>query len=186
VKSARDAALLLALVAILAAPGPLRSQSPAVDSGSCRAFVQNFYDWYVPITNSRNDRFTVMLRPRRSSFDPKLWRMLVADDEAQSRATEIVGLDFDPIVNSQDPSPEFKVVSVSTTGNQCRAHVDGFNDGVREERVTPELVYSDGRWVFLNFHYRFEINGKWRDGDLIQILKELRKSRAAAAQEKTP
>jgi hypothetical protein len=179
VKPVRDTALLLALVAILAAPRILRSQNAAVDEHSCRAFVQKFYDWYVPITDSRNDRFTVMLRPRRSSFNPTLWRMLVSDDEAQSRASEIVGLDFDPIVNSQDPSPEFKVVSATITGNQCRALVIGFNHGVREERVTPELTHSDGLWIFVNFHYRFDVNGKWQDGDLIQILKDLRKSRAA-------
>lgn len=164
----------------------LPCQNRVADEQSCRRFVQDFYDWYVPITNSRDDRFTVMLRPRRESFDPKLWQMLATEDEAQSHADEIVGLDFDPIVNCQDPSPQFKALSVSISDNHCRALVIGFNQGVREERVIPELVYSGRRWTFVNFHYRFEISGKWKDSDLIEILKDLQKSRAASNPEKTP
>jgi hypothetical protein len=162
-----------------AKPAPANS-----DAASCRKSVQDFYDWYVPITIAQDDRFTVMLRPRKNSFDPKLWQMLAADDEAQSKAHEIVGLDFDPIVNSQDPSPKFKVHAISIERNRCNAVVYGFAQGTREERVAPELIYLNNRWIFVNFHYQFEINGKWRDSDLVAILEDLRKSRAAADIEK--
>jgi len=120
----------------------------------------------------------VVLRPRRESFDQKLWKMLVADEVAQSKATEIVGLDFDPILNTQDPSPKYLVNRVSMRGGHCNPVVVAVSHGVQGEDVMPELIRSNGRWIFVNFHYRSEDNGKVEDTDLLQMLNELKEERS--------
>lgn len=149
------------------------------DGSSCRAFVQEFYDWYTPIAASQKDRLTGSLRPRRSSFDPELWKMLVADEKAQSKSNEIVGLDFDPILNSQDLSSKFVVKSASTKSDHCNAVVVGINQEIEDEHVAPELIFSDGRWVFVNFHYQNEVGGKLVYGNLVQALKDWQKERVS-------
>jgi hypothetical protein len=156
------------------------------DENSCRAFVQEFYDWYTPIAASEKYRLTVSLRPKRLSFDPKLWKMLVADDTAQSKADEIVGLDFDPILNTQDPSSKFIVKSASVRGGRCNVAVVGINQGVEDEHVMPELVLSDGRWIFVNFRYESWGAGKLRrSGDLVQALKDWASERSRMVKEKS-
>ncbi len=155
-----------------------------INANSCRNFVQEFYDWYVPIANASDKRFTVSLKPRQHSFDPELWRMLAADDEAQSHAHEIVGLDFDPILNSQDPSPKFKVRSVAIKGSRCNVAVVGVNEGVEDEHVMSELVFSNGHWAFVNFHYQSWVAGKLRSsGDLMQALKDWARDRVRFTKE---
>jgi len=105
--------------------------------------------------------------------------MLVADDEAQSHSNEIVGLDFDPILNSQDPSPKFIVKNASSRDGHCNATVVGINQGVEEEHVTPELVLAGGRWVLVNFRYESWVAGKLKkSGDLLQALKYWANERA--------
>lgn len=112
--------------------------------------------------------------------------MLVVDDEAQSKSNEIVGLDFDPILNTQDPSSKFIVRSTSVKSGRCKAAVIGVNQGVEDEHVMPELVYSNGRWVFVNFYYQSEVAGKLkRSGNLVQALKDWAKDRARLTKEKS-
>lgn len=152
------------------------------DEQSCRTFVQAFYDWYV--ANDDKDRFTASLRPRRSAFEPKLWNMLVAENEAQSHADEIVGLDFDPILASQDPSSKFRVESVSSNEGHCETVVRGVEQGTKRERVTPELRIVHGNWIFVDFHYQFETQGKLSESNLVQILKDLKEQRVRDPQEK--
>jgi Protein of unknown function (DUF3828) len=156
------------------------------DASSCHRFVQGFYDWYAPVAAAATERMTVSLRQRQGSFDPTLWQMLVADEEAQSQANEIVGLDFDPILNSQDPSSKFTVNSASVKSSRCNATVVGINDGIEEEHVMPELILSNGRWVLVNFHYQSEVAGKLRNsGDLVQALKDWARERARLIKEKS-
>lgn len=184
-KPARRVAFSLALVAILASPKVLVCQNPNADDRSCRKFVQDFYDWYVPIATADKDRTTVALLPRKSAFDPGLWQMLVADDEAQSHSNEIVGLDFDPVLNSQDPSSKFIVESVSARDSHCSATVVGIEHGVRDEHVIPELVFSNGSWIFVNFRYESWVAGKLRrSGDLVQALKDWANDRARIPKDK--
>jgi hypothetical protein len=72
---------------------------------SCRNFVQQFYDWYV-----KRPELPPALKYRPSAFSPELLRRLKEDGEAQARVRdEIVGLDFDPILYSQDPGGHYVV-----------------------------------------------------------------------------
>lgn len=184
-RTADGVALVLALVAVLAVPKALLCQNPTTDEVSCREFVQDFYDWYVPIATADKERITGRLLPGKSSFDPVLWKMLVADDEAQSHSNEIVGLDFDPILNSQDPSPKFIVKSASARDGRCNAAVIGVNRGVEDEHVKPELVLSNGRWIFVNFRYESWVAGKLRkSGNLVQALQDWANDRARIRKDK--
>jgi hypothetical protein len=150
----------------------LRSQAPTDDESSCRAFVQQFYDWYVALDARHQGRTTMddALRLRPQLFDGGLLRMLKEDSAAQAKADEIVGLDFDPFFYSQDPSSKFEARRAVITSGHCRVLVRGVDHATLEKRVEPELVPRSGSWVFVNFHYS--------GSDLITILKNPAADRA--------
>lgn len=158
---------------------PAYSQSK--EELSCQAFVQEFYDWYisrdVQYEKSRKVRTTsdYVLQFRPDVLSPELRRLLKDDSEAQSKANEIVGLDFDPFFNSQDPSPKFEVESVSVMNDRCDAVVNGIREGEKQERIMPELVATGHTWVFLNFHYESKSP---QDENLVSLLKMLRVERS--------
>jgi len=146
-------------------------------------FVQNFYDWYEnPARSSADSRVghlssedVIQLKP--GLFSDVLLNLLQEDREAQAKAKDdIVGLDFDPFFNSQDPSPKFTVQSVHINGDHCRAVVRGVDAGQLREDVEPELRAEAGRWVFVNFHY--DPGSSTTDVNLIDQLLILRANRA--------
>lgn len=120
--------------------------SVKTDEVSCRAFVQEFYGWYTALYR-RNDRtheartaMDIALRERPKAFDSDLLRMLRKDSAAQAKARDIVGLDFDPFFNSQDPSPKFEARRVGIREGHCRVFVTGVDQRVVREQVEPELI----------------------------------------------
>jgi len=167
-------AFIVLFLAISATP-MLRSQTPSRDETSCRLFVQRFYDWYLALDarhEKTSDARTTMddaLRLRPDWFDGSLLRLLKEDSAAQAKANEIVGLDFDPFFFSQDPSSKFEARRATIKDGHCRVAVVGVEQGAVGERVEPELVFRNGRWVIVNFHYS--------GSDLIHILKTLREER---------
>jgi hypothetical protein len=92
-------------------------------------------------------------------------------------------LDFDPFFNSQDPSSRFEVERVTMKDVHCHAVVNGIEQGEKRDRVVPELVEARGKWVFVNFHYRFNFgDGKPpEDDDLVSMLKPLSEDRRKLA-----
>jgi hypothetical protein len=149
---------------------------------SCRDFVQGFYDWYVsPVKRDKQHPMgnldvgdVLQIKPRL--FSVKLLSLLKEDRDIQARNPGyITGLEFDPFLNSQDPSPKFQVQSVSLKDGVCRAVVWGLDDGKRREEVEPELTSKYGTWGFVNFHYP----GTTRPSDenLIGQLNMLREER---------
>jgi hypothetical protein len=174
------------VLAVPATPALLaQNADQAKNEQSCRGFVQQFYNWYVsreildekmradhPVSDD-----VLLLRPQ--VLDPILLQLLKEDSAAQARAVgEIDGLDFDPFLNSQDPSSKFVVESVALTGGHCLAAVNGIEQGKKRERVVAELVPTGKTWVFVNFHY-----GKsnyLEDENLIRSLNMLREERKKA------
>jgi hypothetical protein len=145
--------------------------------------VQNFYDWYEnPVGSVADHKLgqlssddAIQLKP--GLFSDVLLNLLQEDREAQAKAKgDIVGLDFDPFFNSQDPSPKFTVQSVHINGDHCRAGVRGVDAGQLREDVEPELRAEAGRWVFVNFHY--DPGSSTVDVNLIDQLLLLRANRA--------
>jgi hypothetical protein len=157
-----------------AIPQPVKEQS-------CQDFVQGFYTWYVARDSANGKLRTAapawddVVRLRPEALSPELLGLL-KDDLAASEASpdEIVGLDWDPFLASQDPSSKFEVDSVSILGDRCNAWVEGIEKGRKRESVGPELIRSGETWAFVNFHYKGQPPP---DENLISTLKVLRDER---------
>ena len=170
----------------LVASYPLWAQAatPAGSQQSCRNFVQGFYDWYIPkMTNPTPlPAEELALKYRSVSFDPELARALHEDFVASGKnSQEIVGLDFDPFLNTQDPSEKYVLGSVTLQGEGCWVEIFSIDSGKKNATpdVVSELRFKNGRWIFMNFHY-----GKTKttaDSNLTTILDTLRKGRLKSA-----
>jgi hypothetical protein len=155
-------------------------QSPTTTQNSCRRFVQNFYDWYVPeaIRESDTSASDLAIKQKSAAFSPELLRELKQDSQAQAKTKgQIVGLDFDPFLNAQDPSSRYVVGKINASANKCLAEVYSVSSGKKSANteVTPELVLKTGHWVFINFHY-----GKTKgleDENLVSTLEKLQADR---------
>jgi hypothetical protein len=118
------------------------------------------------------------LKNRRHVFARDLFLQLSEDSEAQSKAgRDVVGLDFDPFLDTQDRGERYVVENVTTKDRTCWADVYGVWNGEESKtpNVRPELVLKGGRWVFVNFFYPDP--SKPKPWDLRSELKELRESR---------
>ncbi|WP_159082166.1 hypothetical protein [Rhodanobacter thiooxydans] len=118
--------------------------------------------------------WSLALKARGSVFSHQLAKALEEDSAAQTRAEgEIVGLDFDPFLNSQDPGQHYKVGRITQKGDSYWVDIhDASSSGWLHEKpgVIAEVVRKNGQWHFVNFHYS---NGR----DLLDALKELKASR---------
>jgi hypothetical protein len=159
--------VIAGFLAVSAAP-ELHSQTPNADEASCRAFVQQFYDWYL--TKSIVWYGVAKLKPQVLS--PELFKLLKKEDDTQTACKCIDHLDADPFLNSQDPDPKYIVKRVAVVNGRCNAIVRGNNGG---SEVRPELTRTSTGWVFINFHYSFySEDGKRKlfpDDDLVHMLK---------------
>ncbi len=131
-------------IAVTFAVGPLCAVgNDASDEkvGNARNFVKNFYDWYVPLYNNfdsrqaKNDEnsppMRVAIYRHASLFSPALLKALREDDNAQRRAKEIVGIDFDP----------FLIKAVVDTAGSRPVFVDfRFPDGNRLMNILQQLA----------------------------------------------
>jgi len=149
------------------------------DSSPCRRFVQQFYDWYVPlIQKARNGPTSdVALQRKPEAFNPGLLRALKLDSEASARAKgDIVGLDFDPFVGGQDPADRYELRRVTSRDNKCSVEVWRASPTDTAEKsgrpdVVADLALDRGHWQFLNFRYP-DVNA-----DLVSVLAQLREER---------
>lgn len=147
----------------------------SAEEASCRRFVGEFYAWYVA-QSKHGEPLLAALRRRKSNFSPELIRRLSEDREAAARnPNEIVGLDFDPVLNAQDFASRYLTGRVTHTGRRYRVEVYGVWSGKRTEipEVTPELRREGGRWVFTNFLYRQDK----KSDDLLSLLTRLKTDR---------
>jgi hypothetical protein len=170
--------LHIAVFLVLAPYALSQKNASAAQSNSrqgCRKFVQHCYDWYVPIAlkESNENAANVALRLKPDAFAPSLRLLLQRDLNAQSKATEIVGVDYDPILATQDASERFVIEGEEMRGSRCLVTVNGIEAGVKREKVVAEAGFSDGKWRFVNFHYGSG-NKRW---NLIQNLKDLEAAR---------
>lgn len=171
----------LSLLFLLLLTGTLRAQdkSPENSQAACRSFVQDFYNWYVQKTRKaeadQEGGFAAALKDKKSAFSEDLFRQLKEDSEAQSKVEdEIVGLDFDPFFNAQDIGDRYVVGKITPKGDRYRVEVYGMWSGKKNPKpdVTPEVMFKDGRWLFVNFIY-----GEGPDENLLSVLKMLREER---------
>jgi hypothetical protein len=147
----------------------LGAQTPPVSSAQATAFVQGFYDWYLHKQN-----IDTAIRQRPEAFDVALLRALRQDATARRKATgEIDGLDFDPFLNSQDPSKHFKIVGAEGS----RVTVIGYEKNIDapRERISAQVSCTEQRCVFVNFYYPGD--KETRPSNLIAILNLLHPGR---------
>lgn len=143
---------------------------------SCHQFVQNFYDWYA--AKARSNQTThypldLALKDRAPSFSPDLAREVkeVLDIEARDHQA---WLDFDPILNTQDPADRYAVGGIIHKGAHCLVKVYALPRTGTDVMpvVVPELVGRKGGWTFVNFHYPDEASDP-RNENLAAMLKIL-------------
>ena len=147
--------------------GPNRIETP-------EAFVQEFYNWYVSIALNDNagPAWNSALKSRKCAFNPELFRALKEDSDAQAKASDLVGLDFDPFLNSQDPCESYQVGSSTQKGSEYQVDVYANCSGKKTDvpSVVAVLVRKGGQWRFVNFEYPDR-------GDLLSNLRVLRDDR---------
>jgi hypothetical protein len=147
---------------------------------SCRDFVQGFYEWYVPkaVKESGAPASHLAVMYKSSVFSPDLLRALKEDSQAQAKAKgEIVGLEFDPFLNTQDPSPRYVLDKIISKDDGCLVEVYSISSGKKSAKpaVVAELVFKGGHWMFVNFHYGRSKRSE--DENLVSTLKNLRADR---------
>jgi tetratricopeptide (TPR) repeat protein len=149
--------LLSAALAVLScySPSSAPGQESSASAESCLSFVQDFYGWYARNASNTNvDSLDLALKERRSAFSTKLINGVEAVN-ADARPYKEAGLDFDWILNSQDPGgPGDYIVSIGRlAGYACRVDVFRQRADGNGEKISPELKFENGRWLFVNFHY---------------------------------
>jgi hypothetical protein len=155
---------------------PVASSAP-LDANSCKAYLQEFYNWYavrsdydvkhrVPAPPS-NDVLT--MRPQ--ALSPELAKLLKEVNDAQANSKEEIGLDSDPFSNSQDVSSSYVVESATIKNGHCMTMVSGYEKKLKEETVMPELAPVGASWQIVNIHYGKGMNTD--DMTMVDTLKIL-------------
>lgn len=167
----------------LALPTVFRGQTTTSgERESLHAFVQGFYDWYVPkaLSDSSVPPSEIALKERSSVFGPQLAAALREDYAAQAKAPgEIVGLDFDPFLNTQDPCERYEVGTGTQKGDTYLVDVYAICSGKKSSvaDVVAELLPKGNRWEFINFRYPNQAKQYPNSADLLSILKMQREER---------
>ena len=174
VRVTREAVICCAILLSLTTIALAQTTSSEKLETSARHFVQSFYDWYAPVAVSENKEpaWKIAIAKRNSFFDPHLRQALELDLAAQAKSPgQIVGLDFDPFLNSQDPDKKYKAAKVSAHGGRVLVDVYAVQRNTADKpAVIAEIEERSGSWVFVNFLYP-------DNGDLLAVLSRLRKYR---------
>lgn len=167
-KLGKDIICSVVLIAALARPS--HAQGPR---DSVLHFVQSFVTWYLPIilTPHHGGPASYAVLAQEKWLSPELRAALRADSAAQDSSNLIVGLDFDPFLDTQDPWQRYAARSVSQKGRRYFVSIYGFRDDNNAARleVIAEVGRRNGSWVFVNFHYPKEHT------DLLRVLRRLRR-----------
>jgi len=156
------AAAMLGLSLLAASAGASAAKPDDGSEASARTFVQGFYDWYLgrvlAPAKSRSAKpfdFIDAIRQRPSWFAPELKRLLEEDFAASSRCKEeVVGLDWDPFLETQDPARTYTAGKVEKTAAGFRVSVDFHNKaygGVKNPTAQADVVFTGGHWMFADF-----------------------------------
>lgn len=149
---------------------PLAAQrpSPRKAADSPRAFVEGFYAWYLPraLHADTSGGWNATLKLMRPKVNLQLAKLLREDAAAQAKCEDLISLDFDPFLNTQDPAEHYLVGGIVQRGSAYRAEIYRMDSGKGSEKpdVIAEFTRKDGRWLFVNFIYP-------GGSDLLTLLK---------------
>jgi Protein of unknown function (DUF3828) len=146
---------------------------------SCRQFTQSFYDWYVPFTqkDASGPAWCIALERKASAFSRRLLQALKQDCDAQVRAKgELVGLDYDPFLSTQDPADHYEARKTVWANGKCSVEVwraSPTDTAAKSDKpaVVAELNQNNQRWCFSDF-VDPDLNT-----DLLNELQQLKKAR---------
>lgn len=143
---------------------------------SCLNFVQNFYDWYVPVVfNGQNTpAYSIAIAKKEDFFSPELKSQLQANLKIYAGQGNLIeSLDFDPFLFSQDPWPEYKATGAFLSGEKCYVTVSAVPNGRVAETSNLRAVSEkrNGKWVFVDFIYMG--SGQGKNTNLSQLLSEI-------------
>lgn len=145
------------MLAIVACSLMAQTKGPHYVGNSPNDFVEGFYLWYVPHNMSGDSiaERSKHLRLIRSELSPQLAKLLEEDFEAQAKCRDLIGLDFDPFLYTQEPAQHYKVGRTVQTKTGYRAYIYRLEYGQRADMadVIAEFTQRDGHWYFVNFYY---------------------------------
>jgi hypothetical protein len=164
---------ILALAQASTFHGP-KTMTPT-EIASARRFVQDFYDWYTPkaLSYKNGPASDLAIKSKSALFNPQLVHALRNDSAARAKARgDIVGLDFDPFLNTQDPEEHYWVGRIESNGDSFTAGICSLAAAKSPTKtcVDVKLERLQRGWRIANFIYP---NGH----DLLGILKQLQQAR---------
>ncbi len=167
---------------LFAWPSLAQAKSEAETFRSVRDFVSEFYSWYVPeaVKKHKGPAWDLVLKYKGHTFSAELFRALRDDSRAQARVQgEIVGLDFDPFLNTQDPCESYELGNITRKDHHYRIDLYSVCSGKRSERpsVICEVARTNGNWVFVNFLYENMMKEYPNSANLLATLKLLQEER---------
>ncbi|MDB5116659.1 MAG: hypothetical protein JWQ79_2151 [Mucilaginibacter sp.] len=161
--------IILCMVTLL----DVKAQAPVNEKAEAKAFVQKFYDWYLPLYNKPLDRKNpvlpdvVALKQKSNYFDEPLRKALLDDAAEQAKSPgEIVGIDFDPFLGAQDNVLGYKLGDVKQVGNKFWIETSFGN------HIVAEVKKAGGSWKFTDFIY--PANGKMKQFSMLQMLTHVK------------
>jgi hypothetical protein len=173
-------------VSLIAAPASAQPAKPGdASEGSARTFVQGFYDWYVGQMRAAAKSkagagfgFNDAIRRKPEAFSPELKRLLEEDYAAASKCKDdVVGLDWDPFLETQDSPGTYAAGKVEKTAHGFRVSVDVKDfkaRGVRNPAAQADVAFVGGRWTFVDFGEEPTDPKAWQG--LVAILKGYERS----------
>ncbi len=169
--------LIYSFMIVVGCPFAIQAQSNSDSNAfnSINEFVRGFYDWYVPKARADNPdpAWEIVLKSKKKLLSPQLAQALKEDLDAQAEFPgDIVGIDFDPFLNTQDPVKRYTIGNIAQEGKNYQIEIKGDRVGIKNKRpdLIAEVAKKDGSYVFVNFHYS-------KNQDLLTILARLKSKR---------
>jgi hypothetical protein len=147
----------------------LKAQVKAGDKTSAKAFVQQFYDWYVPLYQKGQLRQRNQVSPAQTAlsqkkdyFDNRLFNALSTyyNTPAPKGAEDVLGIDIDPFLSSQDLDFHYTIAGIKQKGANYLANVRCITNkriahtaATGEASVIVEVGKIKGRWKLIDFRY---------------------------------
>jgi hypothetical protein len=154
-------------MALVGLAGAAAGAQPAAVSP--KAFAEGFYRWYAPIAYGEDvsRAWELAVKVRKSSFSSELVQLITRDAAAQTRCSEVVGLDFDPFLSTQDPAERYELGPIIQDNQSYHVDVYPVMNGTRTKTpsVKAEFVKQERRYFFTNFIF-YDLKT-----DLLTVLK---------------
>jgi len=158
----------------------------ANEKENARVFVQQFYDWYKKLYNegvTATDNVgtdVYMIKHKPQYLDDSLLKAFIEYYKAEPKeADEVVGLDFDPILDSQDIGWDYQTGKVKQVGDKFFIDIHCDTHGKPKDTIlalppiiVAEVVKKSGQWKLVNLSYP-PPEGKGED--LLKMLEGYRK-----------